>query len=370
MKKSKNKVKTSFGLKFLFFLNVLLGLGMIGAYLSTHFSPNFFPYLYFLGLGYPVLLLLTLLFTFFWIWYNRKYVLFNLLIIGLGWNHLQNFFPINMFSPAINSRSLKVMSYNVRIFNLYDKANKIKSRDGIFSFLKKEDADILCFQEFYHQEKSPDFVTRDSLVKLLALEFYQERYTHKLHDEQYFGVATFSKFPIVNKKEISFDNDPNNFCIFSDIVKGRDTIRVFNGHVGSIRFQDKDYAFFGDNEAGKIYQRGPKEQRILTRLKVAYEKRATQIEKIMESVKDSPYPVVFCIDMNDTPVSYAYRQVRKKLNDSFVGVGTGVGTTYIGKVPSNRIDYIFHSPKLQPVNFITHDVYFSDHKPISVEINL
>ncbi|WP_158526821.1 endonuclease/exonuclease/phosphatase family protein [Putridiphycobacter roseus] len=296
--------------------------------------------------------------------------MFNIIIIGLGWNHLHNFYPVNMFSPAINSRSVKVLSYNVRIFNLYDKANRFKSRDGIFNFLKKEEADILCFQEFYHQENGSDFVTRDSLVKLLALDYYQERYTHKLLDEQYFGVATFSKYPIINKGEISFDNDLNNFCIYSDIVKDRDTLRVFNGHIGSIRFQDKDYAFFGDNEAGKLYQRGPKEQKILQRLRVAYEKRALQIEKIMVGVVASPYPVIFCSDLNDTPVSYAYQKVRKQLDDSFVDVGTGVGTTYIGKIPSNRIDYIFHDPKLQAVDFVTHDIHFSDHKPISVEINL
>ena len=45
-------------------------------------------------------------------------------------------------------------------------------------------------------------------------------------------------------------------------------------------------------------------------------------------------------DFNDTPVSYAYRKIRKGLNDSFVNSGYGAGFTYKGNYPPNRIDYI------------------------------
>lgn len=88
----------------------------------------------------------------------------------------------------------------------------------------------------------------------------------------------------------------------------------------------------------------------------------------MVEVKASPYPVIFCGDINDTPVSYCYRQISNCLTDAFLESSNGVGNTYIGKIPSNRIDYIFHSKNLQSTEFLTHDIEFSDHKPISTYI--
>lgn len=365
-----SKKPLPFWLKIMFLLNVILSLALVGAYLSTHFSPNTLPYLYFLGLGYPILLGFTLAFILFWFLFKRRYIWLNVAVLLLGWNHLNHFISIGLISEVPQANSLKIISYNVRIFDLYNTKHRIESRNGIFDFLQTESPDIACFQEFYHQEKGTEFVTKDTLFDILKTPYFQERYTHEMTGKKYFGLATFSKFPIINKGEIPFDNDPNNFCIFSDIIKERDTIRVYNAHIGSIRLQDKDYAFFGDEETGRIYQRNPEEQQILTRLKIAYEKRAIQIEAVMESIKQSPYPVVFCGDLNDTPVSYCYGQLNSELTDAFVRSGRGFGTTYIGKIPSNRIDYIFHSDALNSVQFQTHDISFSDHKPISTIINL
>lgn len=354
----------------MFFLNIVLGIAMIGAYLSTHFSPNSIPYLYYLGLGYPILLVLTAVYIVFWIIFKRRYIWLNLIVLAIGWNHFNHFLVFNNSKSVPDSNSLKIMSYNVRIFDLYNKANRIQSRDGIFNFLKEEQSDIICFQEFYHQAGASDFVTKDILLTKIDLPYIQERYTHEMRGKRYFGLATFSRFPICNKGEISFANDANNYCIYSDIVRERDTIRVYNAHIGSIRLQNKDYAFFGDNETGEIYQQNEEEQMILNRLKIAYEKRATQIEIVMKNVKTSPYPVVLCGDLNDTPVSYCYRQLSKILKDAFVESGNGVGTTYIGRIPSNRIDYIFTSKQIKSSQFVTHQVSYSDHKPISVSINI
>ena len=93
-------------------------------------------------------------------------------------------------------------------------------------------------------------------------------------------------------------------------------------------------------------------------------------EKVAEAIDNSPFPVIFCVDLNDTPVSYAYRQFRSILDDAFVESSNGIGQTYIGKVPSNRIDYIFYNETFRSANFTTHQVNFSDHKPVSCEFDL
>lgn len=348
-------------------MNITVATLMLLAYINTHLSPATVPYIAFLGLAYPILLLVHLFFILFWVFIKWKYVFISLLTVLIGSTHLYHFYAVN-FSQVVLKDPLKIMSFNVRIFDLYNREGRVQNRDEIFDFLDEEAADILCFQEFYHQEQSVDFVTKDSMIQLLETPYYHERYTHEMTDKRYFGVATFSKYPIFNKGEIAFENDDNNFCIYSDIATPNETLRVFNAHLGSIRFQSDDYLFFGDPKVPHYPKDRTAGQRIVERLKLAFEKRALQAEKVAEEIGKSPYPVVVCGDLNDTPVSYCYRQFSDLLTDAFVASGNGVGQTYIGKVPSNRIDYIFYDKDFESANFTTHQVDFSDHKPISCQI--
>lgn len=369
MRASENNKPAGIFLKILFLGNLLVVCALLCAYLGTHISPQSFAYFAFFGLSYPIWLGLNLLFIILWLFIRRRWALLGIITLLLGFNHLRHFFAVTLIQPEL-IQPVKVMSYNVKVFNLYDLENREVKRDGIFSFLKEQNPGIICFQEFYHQEGGKNFVTRDRMIELLDMPHFHERYTHKLHDEKYIGVATFSKYPIINKGEIPFSNDKNNFCIYSDILVNGDTLRVFNAHIGSIRFQAEDYQFFGEQAEPDTYADKDDEERILRRLKRAFEKRALQAETIAMEIEKSPYPVVLCGDLNDTPVSYCYRQFSGLLNDAFVESGNGIGTTYIGDMPSNRIDYIFHSAKIISANFQTHDVFFSDHRPVSCEIDL
>ncbi len=367
MRAKKNKKRLNFILRLLVVLNVLNSCALLFAYLATHVSPNSFIYFSYFGLAYPVWLLVALLFVLFWLFFRAKFALISIITLLIGFNHFRHFFTFN-FSSDAPQRTVKLVSYNVRIFSLYDKANRVKNRDEIFTFLQQQNAGIYCFQEYYHQENNTDFVTKEAMIPLLKTPHFHERYTHELSNNRYFGVATFSKYPIINKGDIPFENDPNNYCIYSDIKVNTDTFRVFNAHIGSIRFQANDYKFFNQKGQNDSYVNEAATQRILQRLKVGFEKRAVQAEKVAAYVKESPYPVILCGDLNDTPVSYCYRQFNRLLNDAFVQSGNGIGTTYIGEVPSNRIDYIFYSDQLKSANFTTHNLNCSDHRPISAEI--
>jgi len=369
MKANGNNSKTSIWLRIFLWINILNSLALIGAYLGTHISPNLFVYFAFLGLSFPIWFYVSLGFLVFWFFFKSKWMLVSAVTILIGFNHVRHFFAITLIQPKFEN-SIKVMSFNVKIFNLYDLENRVEKRNGVFTFLKEEDPSIVCFQEFYHQEGGTSFVTKDSMIKLLEMDYYHERYTHDMADKKYFGVATFSKYPIINKGEIPFENDANNFCIYSDIVVEEDTVRVFNAHIGSIRFQKDDYAVFDENAVEDSEEDVEDEKRIIKRLIIGFEKRAVQVETVAKEIEASPYPVVFCGDLNDTPVSYCYRQFNRLLIDAFVESGNGIGTTYQGIMPSNRIDYIFHSASILSAKFTTHDVDFSDHRPISCEIDL
>lgn len=369
MSKSEKSNK-SFILGLLFLINFIIGLGLLGAYLSTHISPNTIPYLSFLGLVYPVLLWSIAGFSCLWLFTRFKYLLFNLLIFGLGFNHFSDFYAFNNSTTVHPASALKIMSYNVRIFNAYNTNNRISTRNNIIKFAKEENADIYCFQEFYHQEKPTSFKTRDTLTKVLKAKNYHERFTHETTGKKFFGLATFTSLPIIHKGFVAFKNDSKNYCIYTDLLKGKDTIRVFNAHIGSIRLSGNDLSIFENYKTESMDKKEEQIKGIIERLKIAFEKRANQIEQVMQEVEQSPYPTLLCGDFNDTPVSYCYKQIVKQLNDSFTKTASGTGKTYIGKIPSNRIDYIFYSDQFRPYEFKVHNKDYSDHKPISAYFEL
>ena len=84
------------------------------------------------------------------------------------------------------------MSYNVRLFDLYNWSDNKTTRDKIFDQLGGQNADILCFQEFFYTEQKGQFETRDTLLTFLEAKNYREAYTHKMRGGQYFGIATFT----------------------------------------------------------------------------------------------------------------------------------------------------------------------------------
>ena len=339
--------------------------------MSTHISPEKFKFLSLFGISFPIWLGLNILFFGFWLLRRRSFMLFSLISILLGFNHVNDFIQLSFSSkPDVKENSFKILSYNVKLFGLYSWKDNKKSRDNIVEQLVKEDPDIICFQEFYFTERPEGFQTKSILLDRFKGASVHEKYTHELIHHQYFGVATLSKFPIVGKGYIEFYNDRNNFCIYSDLKINQDTIRVFNGHFASIRFKQEDYKFMDDIKKDAKQINTKSIGGISERLMSASAKRASQVAKVMDEVKNSPYPVVLAGDFNDAPVSFAYRQVRKQLKDSFTEAGNGIGNTYIGTFPSFRIDYIFHDDNFSAHKYKTLPEKYSDHHAIQTILEL
>jgi len=344
-------------------LNIISVISLLLAYASTSISPATFWPLAFFGMAYPLLLAVNFTFVVYWLARKRRFSLFPVIAILLGWGHLNSFVTINSTGKASkNSNALKVMSYNVRLFDLYNWRDNELTRNEIFDLLLVEDADIMCLQEFFNSPERKYFVTKDTIVENFRQQYCHDDYVQKTKHGHEFGIATFSAHPIVNKGRIDFANDRNNICIWSDIKIGSDTIRVYNAHLASIGFQDSDYALVAELDEDNIEKGG---KRIGQLLKRAFIKRAKQAETIAEHMTDSPYPIIYCADMNDTPVSYSYNVLSNELNDAFCESATGTGSSYIGDLPSFRIDYIMHSDELNSYGFKTLPDELSDHRPIT-----
>ena len=353
--------------KLVLFLNLGAILALLLSYAAAHFSPTTMGYLVLFGLAYPFVLLLNVAFIIYWLFKRPRFGIFSGLFILLGIGHLTDFFQISFSKSADKTAShLKVLTYNVHVFDVFDKKEGPQTRDAFFDLLNREQADVLCFQEFFHSEKKKFFPTKDTILKFLPNVHFHERYTHALGGQQYFGVALFSKYPIVRKGYVPFSSDANNFCIYADLVVDGDTVRVYNGHLQSIRLKPEDYDLAnGKTEQSEIDDAS---KRIARRLKSAFVKRQEQVDRITTSIKASPYPVILCGDFNDPPVSYTYETLTDILSDSFVECGNGIGNTYIGAFPSFRIDYILHSESLKAIDYRTLEEELSDHHAITATL--
>ncbi|MDC3305759.1 endonuclease/exonuclease/phosphatase family protein [Flavobacteriales bacterium] len=250
--------------------------------------------------------------------------------------------------------SIKILSYNVRLFNRYGWIPKPDIKSEIISFLKSEKADILCIQEFYTPDEIPNLN-------------YKYRHIGLQSKKNQWHMAIYSSYPQINKATVSIKGERmNNTCIYSDLLISTDTIRVYNVHLASNWFKNSDYSFL-QNPQKETLKKGI--HGIVSRMKISYKKRAEEAEVIKKHMQSSPYPIILCGDFNDTPLSYAYNTISSDLKDAFKESGKGIGQSFV-KLPALRIDYILHNEKLNSYNYTKHKQELSDHYPVSCDVEI
>lgn len=347
---------------FVAFIHILVILALTSVNASIYISPHDFTYAPFLGLAYPIFLITALVFLLVGWLLKSKVSWINLVIIVGTVIHLNAFMGIG--SNNSNDSNFSVTTFNARLFDKYEWLNKApQTKVEIYQYLDQVDSDIYCFQEFYNENKPGNFNTLSELDKLLESKDEFHFYSHNLNNSRDFGLQIFSRLPIINDGKITFDNDPNNGVIYADIVRESDTIRIYNMHLGSVRLQNEDYDLFSEESEFKNKSKGT--ERIVKLLKEAYLKRAAQVSILKKHMDSCEYHIILAGDLNDTPVSYSYTELTANLEDSFLENKFGLGTTYEGKVPANRIDYILHSEELISTDFKIQEKVLSDHRAVT-----
>ncbi|MDQ3052243.1 MAG: endonuclease/exonuclease/phosphatase family protein [Bacteroidota bacterium] len=358
------------------FTVVLAIMTVIAAYGGV-FNPAKFWYFAFTSLGFPVLFILNILMVALWLFRGRMIVWIPLLAFLLTAFKIPSMLQWNGFAQKPDfiegqSEEIRMMSYNVRLFDLYNWSHSNATRANIMNLFEQEQPAILCLQEFYSSERKNENNLK-TVIDVMNFKSYHVEYPLSLYGTDHYGIATFSQFPIINKGVLYFDKKTANVCIYTDINILTDTIRVYNCHLQSVRFGEKDYKFIEsignskeDEPTGE--EAAVRTRNILGRLKRAFIKRSEQADLIARHIKESPYPVIICGDFNDTPTSYTYNTISKGLLDAFRESGSGFGTTYAGPIPGLRIDYILHSPVISSYEFRSEKQKLSDHFPISATI--
>jgi len=343
----------------LFAANILFALALLFSYLASFVNPEIFALPSLFGLAYPFLLLINFLFVVLWASTLNWEVVISIVAILIGLTHFSNFIQFNRTGPSTEG-AFRVMSYNVRLFNNYEK-NPQYSEDVILSFLKEEGADILCLQEVFANE---DNSTGERYLKNeLGNGYYSHTKFIGKSPKRRYGIATYSKYKIVNRGEV-FHPNSSSLTIFTDIVIGKDTVRIFNNHLQSFKLKNVERSFIDEIISSDERETIDGVKQLSVNLRKAFIQRANQAILVKQEINKSPYPVIVLGDFNDTPISFAYRKLRKGLNDSFVESGYGAGFTYKGGYPANRIDYVLYNDELESKYFEIKKVKYSDHYPV------
>ena len=333
--------KLSFLNKFIFFINNIFALLFIVSFVIPYIPPKSFPLLSVLSLATPILILIHLLFILYWLLngFKKQFFLSSFcILLAISFSH----FPYKFKdTKSTSTNSFKVMNFNVRLFNLYDWFDDKEIPAKIDTFIEENDPDILAIQEYYP--------AKNSSFK------YPYKYVKLKGKRKNFGQAIYSKYKIINKGSVDFKTSSNN-AIFIDILKDKDTIRVYNIHLESfgIKAQNVDFTNFDEKKSKKLLQR----------LSNSFTKQQAQVEQFLQHKNKVNYKTIICGDFNNTAYSWAYRQIKGKLNDSFLEAGKGFGKTFSFNKYPLRIDFILVDPKFKINQHQNFEINLSDHEPI------
>lgn len=367
---SERTKKRGFLERLMLLVNVFVLISLLLSYLAGSISPVKFWPLAFIGMAYPALLAATAFFTLYWLLKRRWFLFVNIALVLVKWDHVQETVQFRKTSQETVENGIKVMSFNVRLFDYFNWTNDRNTRGNSYKFISQERPDILCIQEFYKDGKDY-FPTMDTLLASNKIKHVHiENYRDKRTDDKIWGMATFSAFPIVGRGEINFTSTFGNRGIYSDLLMGTDTVRIYNVHLQSVRIGEDQYLMLDQIMMNKSLK-GVGFNALIGDLKLliyrmvhGFIERGKQADQVAEHIENCPYPVILCGDFNDTPSSYAYQRLSKSLQDTFVERGFGIGSTFV-RLPFFRIDNIFHDGHFRAMDHTVYKPVLSDHFAIS-----
>ncbi|TGE21784.1 endonuclease/exonuclease/phosphatase [Hymenobacter aquaticus] len=325
------------------------------------------------ALTLPLALGLNLAAVGYWLLRSWRVAVLPAAVAFLTWPHFQRglaLHPLRTEPAAQTDRSVRLLSANVRIFNVYAQLREKdpESPGKFIQWLAENPADVLCLQEFYNEPVGSRtgegrlFRSADKIGQQAGRQvFVSKTLTNGAGAE--FGMAIFSRFPIVGRGTISFDRLTQNHAMYADLrLPTGDTIRVYNFHLQSMSMDEKDIVDSYSSKAG-LKKKG---LGLMRRFKRGLVARSVQVDTLVRRFDRCRYPMLLCADLNDLPYSYTYDQLADRFQNAWATVGNGVGATYNGRLPFVRIDNQFASPQWQIGNFAVHyEIPYSDHFPTS-----
>jgi endonuclease/exonuclease/phosphatase family metal-dependent hydrolase len=331
-----------------------------------------------LGLIFPLLLVLVLIFFIGWLFFpGRRWALLSLGALALGWKNIHSFLAFNPgthFTAEKPVHALRILTWNVRSF-IGKKNGALDHRLKMMQFIGEQQADVVCLQEFYNSRNPKEQAANISYIQeRLHYPYFLFSRDFGRWDGSYEGGAIlFSRYPIIDTLLIRYPHSEGlratESLIAADIKVGDTTLRIFTTHLQSVLFRSKDYHNLDiiRNVDDSLLEAS---RSIVKKLRRAYGLRGGQADTVRAQLDGSPYPVIICGDFNDVPNSYVYSHIRGDRQDAFIEKGFGIGRTFVHLSPTLRIDYILADRFFKVLQCRKFPLPYSDHHPVVADFQL
>lgn len=344
-------------------INIAASIVLLLSDASVYLDPARYTPLALLGLGFGWIVAVNVFFCLTWLaTHHKSWSLLSLLALLVSTPNILNSCSHNKpNTEGERARTLTVLTYNTCTMQ-----NAKKAEDNeVLRYVYESGADVVCLQEF-HVRKESSRLTLASVHSLLDKR-YPYSYVNYIKETNMFGVAVFSKYPLINKQRISYESTSNqsNMC---DVLVDGDTIRLIVNHLESNRLVAGDFAL----DSTERNKEGVKKSilHFARKMRTGYQTRVPEVQRVREQMDASPYPLLVVGDMNDVPVSYTYHTLSQGLQDAFLQASwCRLGHTFTSYLWGVRIDYIFADKGFTIDYCDTEDVPYSDHLPLTATLS-
>ena len=358
---------------FFIIVNIIVALIYLLTCLTPFLDAGRYWFISITGLLFPVLFFVLLIFLLGWLLAKSAWCMLSIVALILSWQQLTVVFSWHISRPFVSAKSannLRIFQWNV---SSWDELNKIPKggtsyRSLMFDEVKKSNADVLCFEEFFETTDTPFYRPNRPEFEKMGYPYHYYVPTHQSLENSEMGIVIFAKQPILNTGIYNFDDAFSaQQIIYADINFNGKPVRVFAIHLQSVHFGKNEYHSL--EEIKHRQKDGFQDSRtIIGKLKKGYQGRKNQADVVDIFVRESPYPVLLCGDFNDVPNSYTYFKVRGNLQDAFLQKGEGIGRTFRFISPTLRIDYIFADKSFNVNQYYRLNVPYSDHYGIMADV--
>ncbi len=367
--------------RFIIILNVIASALFLLACCNAFLHPSKWWFVSLLGLAFPFLLLTVFGFLVFWLFLSaRRWALISLTTLIIGWPNIHALFglhPASTYNIEKPKDALRVLTWNVRGWDEFmsTKANALGHWKKMTEFLSQQNADVMCFQEFFECHNPKDLPDNIAYIqKELNYPYYFFSHDYHRYDGIYeTGVIIFSRYPIRNTIQEKYERVANirasESMIAADIEVSGKTVRIFTTHLQSVLFRNKDFRNIEiiKNADDSMFQAS---KSIIKKLKRAYTIRSSQVDLVRKAMDTSNHINIICGDFNDVPNSYTYFTILGNMQDCFIKKGFGIGRSYVNLSPTLRIDYIMASTEFKVLQCKNFRLPYSDHHPVIADLQL
>ncbi|MDP4284421.1 MAG: endonuclease/exonuclease/phosphatase family protein [Bacteroidota bacterium] len=328
------------------------------------------------GLAFPIIFFALFCLILLWAILKSGWAWVSLIALLLGFQQIIAVFSFHLpgqFSPRKPTNSIRVLQWNVSSWDEDNKKRKEKKGEHSFrplmmNLLEKQDADVMCFEEFFESADTDYFKSNISAITKMGFLYHYFVPSENYKNDYESGIAIFSKYPMIDSAKFGFNPEKSDeHLLYTDIKVNDKIFRIFATHLQSVHFESSEYQSL--SRLKRATDPGFHESRtIVSKLKRGYIARYNQAELVEQKIAESPYPAFICGDFNDVPNSSTYFKAKGKLQDTFLKKGYWIGRTFRFISPTLRIDYILADKRFKVNQFQTIHVPYSDHYPVETDL--